>query len=815
MIENYFKIAIRNLLKYKVFSFINIFGLAVGMMVCMLIILMLVDQTSYDQFHVKKDKVYRIISKRADLPLGMATTPVPLANTLKKDYPFVEETTQLILGVGGDAIYKDQSMVMRGYFAEQTFFDLFSYELEKGDRNTCLSDPNSIVITVEMANKLFGDENPIGKTIRFVDRGLMVIEFDFATMESKPVDWGSYKITGIIDNKNIKSHLKFDVLVSVSSLVTLYQEKKFDDNSENWRRTSGAYTYIELKSQKNENDLKAALKDIVIRQYADIEKLKDSQFVAQKLTEITPGTFLGNMPSLRLPKEAYYFLSFLAIIVMVLACLNYTNLSVARSLTRAKEIGIRKVTGAKRKNLILQFLTESILIAMFAMILAINLLFLIKSGFMNLWLNRYLNFELQESLLVYFIFAVFAVFIGMLAGVFPALNLSKYHPVVILKNFESLRPGKLGLRKVLSISQLTVSLFFIVTSVLMYNQIQHFLGFEYGFTSENIINIELQGNDHQRVAHELSTISGISTISASAYLPATGVFSSKDFKRMDSDEFVEIECLSADKYFHENLDLKIIAGRNLPDASEVSGRFVLLNETAVQKLGYDNLADIIGQTFIMKNTNEAVEVVGILKDFHSQSAMFSDKIGPFMIMNEPDEFIYANVKVLTSDISGTIAKIEEKWKVIDPVHPLKYSFYDDQVAALNQMLGDVLSILGFAAFLAVTIACLGLLGMAMYSTERRRKEIGIRKVLGGAEAGIIFTLSKEYLKMLLIAILIAAPLSYFVNNAWLQNFPNRVEFGFGTILVSMLFLLILGLITIGSQTFKAALANPVDSLRYE
>jgi putative ABC transport system permease protein len=450
MIKNYFKIAIRNLLKYKIFSFINIFGLAVGMTVCMLIILMLVDQTSYDQFHAKKDKVYRIISKRSDLPLGMATTPVPLANTLKKDYPFAEETTQLVLGVGGDAIYKDQSMVMRGYFAEQTFFDIFSYELEKGDRNTCLSDPNSIVITVEMANKLFGDENPIGKTIRFVDRGLMVIEFDFATVESKPVDWGSYKITGIIASKYLKSHLKFDALVSASSLTTLYKEEKFKDNSENWRSSSRAYTYIELKSQKNESDLKAALDNIVIRQYADIEKLKDSQFVAQKLTEITPGTFLGNMPSLRLPKEAYYFLSFLAIIVMVLACLNYTNLSVARSLTRAKEIGIRKVTGAKRKNLILQFLTESILIAMFAMILAINLLFLIKSGFMNLWLNRYLNFELQESLLVYFIFAGFAVFIGLLAGLFPALNLSKYHPVVILKNFESLRPGKLGLRKVIS-----------------------------------------------------------------------------------------------------------------------------------------------------------------------------------------------------------------------------------------------------------------------------------------------------------------------------------------------------------------------------
>jgi len=815
MLRNYIKIAVRNLLKYKTFSLINIFGLAIGMTVCMLIILMLADQMSYDQYHEKKDKVYRIISKRSDLPLGMATTPVPLANTLKKDYPFVEETTQLVLGVGGDAIYEEQSIVMRGYFAEPSFFNLFSYEIEKGDLGTCLLQPNSMVITSDMANKLFGNENPIGKTIQFIERGLMIIEFDFAAIESQPVNWGQFKITGVLANNNRKSHLKFDGLVSASSMQALYKEEKLEDNTDNWKGTSRAYTYVELKSTENESDLKTALNDIVLRQYADIEKLKDSQFVAQNLKKITPGMFLGNMPSLRLPKEAYYFLSFLALIVMIMACLNYINLSVARSLTRVKEIGVRKVTGAKRSNLVLQFLSESIITTFLSLFLAVSLLFLVKSGFMNLWFNRYFNFELQESLFVYFIFMVFAVFVGFLAGLFPAINLSKYQPVVVLKKIENLHPRKFGLRKVLNILQLAVSLFFIVTSILMYNQIQHFLGFEYGFTSENIINVELQGNDHIRVAHELSTISGVSTISASSYLPATGVFSSKDFKSIDNDEYVEIECLSADKYFPENLDLKIIAGTNLPESIEASGHLVLINETAAQKLGFESFTDIIGQTFIMKTDNEAVEVVGILKDFHSQSAMFSDKIGPFMIRNMPEEFIYANVKVISGDLSGTIEKIEEKWKNIDPVHPLRFSFYDDQVAALNQMLGDVLSILSFAAFLAVTIACLGLLGMAMYAIERRRKEIGIRKVLGATETKIVYILSKEYLKMLLIAILIAAPLSYFVNNAWLQNFPNKVEFGLGTILVSISFLLILGFITIGSQTFKAAISNPVNALRYE
>lgn len=815
MFKNYFKVAIRNIMKYKMFSFINIFGLAVAMTVCMLIILMLADQKQYDQFHENKDKIYRILSQKGGFPIPIATTSFPLAGTLKTDYPIIEEVTQLVTGVGGDGTYNEKTMEMRGFFAEPSFLKLFSYELEKGDRNSALINPNSMVITSELAQRLFNEQNPIGKTVEFTNRGLFMYEMDFITIGSPPVEWGSYKVTGVINKKNVKSHLKFDVLISSSSLPALYGDDKIKNSTENWKSISKAYTYVTLKPGNDDGNLTSSLNDLVARKYVDIEDMESFKLIGQKLTEITPGRLVGNAASLKLPIEAYYFLSFLALIVLVLACLNYTNLSVARSLTRAKEIGVRKVSGAKRKDLVFQFLSEAILTTLFALVMAVNLLFVVKSGFMNLWLNRYLNFELQETFSVYLIFTGFAVFIGVLAGVFPALSLSKYQPVKVLKNIDTVRPGKLGLRKILSISQLVVSLFFIVTSLLMYNQIRHFWGFEYGFTSENIVNIELQGNDYRLLSSELSSVAGISTISASEYMPATGVSHTEGLKKTGSEEFTEVAILAADENFIDNLELNIIAGRNLPATAKSTEHFILVNETAAKSFGYEESSEIVGQVFLMENADEPVEVIGVIEDFYFQSAMTADKIGPLMLQNQPDEFTYANVKIASGDLRNTIANLESKWENMDPVHPFKYQFFDEQVAALNQALGDLLSILGFMAFLAVTIACLGLLGMAMYTTERRRKEIGIRKVLGAADAKIVFTLSKEFLKMLVISILIAAPLSYFANNAWLQNFPNRVEFGFGTVFFGSVILLMLGLITIGSQTLRAAGANPVDSIRME
>ncbi len=520
----------------------------------------------------------------------------------------------------------------------------------------------------------------------------------------------------------------------------------------------------------------------------------------------------------------YYFLSVLALVIMLSACLNYTNLSIARALTRAKEIGIRKVNGARRKNIIFQFLSESILTALFALAMAILILLLLRAAFLNLWVNQYLHFDLRGSLSVYAWFGGFALAIGLISGIYPSLYLSGFQPVKALRNFSSMRAGKLGLRKVLSVFQFVVSLIFIISSILIFNQSSHFLNFQYGFDSKNIVNVNLRGNDYREVMSGLSQVTGVEKVSACDYVPVTGRNEGTSLKRVfrpgstknapdPKDDYKGMSILKTDSNFIGNLGLKLIAGKNLP-ANDTSGRYILVNEAAVKALGFPSPADIIGQPLLSSgNDTAALVVAGVIRDFRMN--LDHDQIDPLVLQNQPALFKFVNLRLAPGNLRATITALEKKWKLIDPVHPFQYRFFDDQLAATSQGFFDIVSILGFMAFIAVTIACLGMLGMATYTTERRIKEVGIRKVLGANNAGIVLLLSKAFVRVLLIAILIAAPLSYIINNMWLRGFPNRVGFGLGTILSGSAVLLLLGLITIGSQTLMAARRNPVKAIRME
>jgi putative ABC transport system permease protein len=811
MFLNYLKVAIRNILKYKIFSLINIFGLALAMSICMLIIMMLADQKSYDQFNTNKDNIFRILSDKTDFRNPYATSPFPLSGALKENTPIIKATTHLLMGVGGDAVYNQHSTEMRGYFADPSFFNVFSFELEKGDKQTALVSPNSIVITAETARRLFDNDNPIGKTIAFTDRGLYIMGEGEA---SAPTSWGNYTITGVIDKKQYKSHLKFDALVSASSIKALSEAKKFTDLSNNWNNYYNCYTYVMLNPSRTSADLDAVLSRLASLRYADNPELKGFKLFSQPLTKISPGMILGNEPQITLPMVVYYFLSFLALVIMISACLNYTNLSIARALSRAREIGIRKVNGALRKNLIFQFLCESTLMAFLALVLALVLLLIVRAAFLGLWANQYLHFDLSGGLSIYLAFAAFALLVGLFSGLYPALYLSKFQPIKALKNGEKTRPGKLRLRKILSISQFAISLIFIITSILIFNQSRHFLTFKFEFNSGNIINVDLQSNDYRIAARELGAVRGVSGISACSYIPVTGRSEGTGLKRVGiKEEPKHLMQLQIDENFVDNLALRLVAGRSLP-AGNTSGRQVLVNEAAVKEFGYRNPAEIIGQTFEEgPHDTASLEVIGVVEDFHM--ALDRDKIEPMVLKDQPGKFKYVNIKIAAGDTRSTVARLENKWKIIDPVHPFKYQFFDDQLAATAQGFFDIVSILGFLAFLAITIACLGMLGMATYTTERRMKEVGIRKALGAENFGIVLMLSKEFIKILVIAILIAAPLSFILNTLWLRKFPNRVDFGLGTVLVGILFLLVLGLLTIGSQTIRASKCKPVDSLRME
>lgn len=815
MIINFIKVALRNLLKNKTFSFINIFGLAVSMSVCLLLILMLADQRQYDQFHTLKERIYRIVSDRNNDPVLTATSPLPLGITLQEEYPIVEKSTTLMTGIGGEATYMQHTMTMRGFFADPNMFEVFSFQLEKGNKHLILKEPRSIVLTAEFSEKLFGNTDPIGKVISYKDLGLLIL--DIGPMDNQPVPWGEFTVTGVLAKKEYKSHLQFDALVSQSTLPSLIAEEKFEDRSDNWTNYFHCYTYVLLKEGKEEAELQLALNDIAQRKYSDKEDYIKFAFSAQNLTEITPGKFMSNFASFRLPIEVFYFLSFLALVIMISACLNYTNLSIARSLTRTKEIGIRKVTGAFRGHLILQFLGESIITSFLALVLAILFLNLMKPAFMSLWINKYLNFNLSENIPIFMIFFIFAIAIGILAGIIPSLHLSKFKPIQVLKGNEGGKPGKLGFRKILTVTQFVVSLFFIVTTILIFRQTKHYINFEYGFKTENIINIQLQGNDFELVSNELSSIPGVANVSACQYLPATGYSIGSSLKLAgNEDDYIGMGSIFAHPNFLDNLGLEIVSGQNFSDYnSSNTEKAVIINESAAEKLGFKSAIDAIGAAVEIKGVDQNVQIAGVVKNFRFRMPWIEENIGPFVFRNGPNHFSYVNVKVNTKDMRAVVNEIEKRWVEIDPVHGFEYSYFDEQMARSYQLLTDLISIVGFFAFLSISIACLGLLGIATFTAERRVKEVGIRKVLGAGESKIALLLSKSFIKMLLIAILIASPLVYVLNNMWLQNISNKIDYGFGTIFLGILIMLTLGILTIGSQILRASKANPADTLRME
>jgi putative ABC transport system permease protein len=813
MFRNYITIGWRNILKYKTFSFINVFGLAIAMSVCMLIMLMLADHKRYDQFHEKKERIYRILSDRPGSKAPSATTPSPLASALKTDYPVVEEATQLRRGVGGDILYDGTTVQARGYFADASFFNVFSYDVTGGNVQRMLATPNTMVISAALARQLFNGAEPIGKIVDLNNRGLSMLE------DGEPgiaVPWGSYTITGVVKDNGHRSHLKFDVLLSAASLPALYAAGKMGDNTNDWFNDFSVYTYVLTADGKGEAELTVALQDIVRRRNTEREDVKGFALTQQKLTAITPGILVSNAPGYTLPLIVYYFLSLLAFIIMVSACLNYTNLSTARALTRMKEIGVRKVTGALRKNLVLQFLSESILTSLMALGMALILLAIIKPAFLGLWVNRYLDFSLQANGSIYLIFIGFSLIIGLIAGFYPALTLSKYQPARALKNLDTFRPGKLGVRKVLSVSQFVVSLFFLTTVVLIYNQFRHYLDFEYGFNAKNVVNISLQGNDHRRVMHEFLTVSGVASMSASDIIPATHVQNGMSLRAAGSDvEYTRFGVLLTDDNFLGNLGVSLMAGENIKAFGDSTSRFVLVNEAAVRALGYADASDIVGEMLQSKGGAEELTVVGVTKDFQHTALVNEDGVTPVVLRYQPASFGYVSVRMASDNIPHTLARLETRWKAIDPVNAFRYNFYEDQLDAMYRGFFDVVSILGFITFLAVVIACLGLLGMAMYTTERRRKEIGIRKILGAGDSSIVMLLSKSFFNVLGVAIILGGPLSYFVNNLWLESLPNRINFGPGIILIGVVTLLVLGLVTIGTQTLKASRSNPVQTLKMD
>lgn len=812
MIRNYFKTAIRNLIRNKTFSFINIIGLAVSMSVCLLIINIIAEQKSYDKFHTKKDRIYRVMTTGVGAnDFKTASSAFPLAKKLKQEYPGIEQSATLVRNIGGDMLYKENAASGGGYFADGELFKILDFKLSKGNAATALQNPFSLVITEDIAKLLFGSEEPLGKVVQFNDKG---INPGGPEKGNKETSYGSFTITGVLQAVPGKTHLPFKLLASLSTIPTLKADKKIDIDVNDWNNVWTNYTYVLLDKTKTEADLQNMLNQVSAKQYQKGSP-NEYQFKTKALTAITPANPIGNETHIAMPYILLLIISILGFIVMLSACLNYTNLSVARSLSRTKEVGIRKVSGATRTQIFLQFIVEAVVVSLLSLVLAVVLLYFLRNAFTGLWFNQFLNISLEQDLWLYLFFIGFSVLIGLIAGLLPSVYISAFNPLVMIRNFGGMKYFKrLTLRKVLLVVQFSVSLIFIISTVVLYQQTSHILNFNYGFNKENIINVNLyKQENYQRFVQAISSNKNIAAVSGCSFMPSTGVQNGTlVYKAENRKDSLQVSFMDVDSKFIDVLSLQLTSGKTFPDVVDTTGEnYVVVNETFVKDFKYPSSAGIIGQRISIDGNT--VEVIGVVKDF--QFLDVTQKMMPLVLRNRQAQFGVASVKVRGTDMASAISFLQATWKSVNPNTKFEYQFYDEQLLFVHSMLSDVAKILGGLSLLAVLISCLGLLGMAAYTAETRAKEISIRKVVGSSVAQIIVLLAKGFVILLAIAAVIAIPLAFIINNMWLRFFASRVSVSPLTVIISLMVMFALSLLTVFSQSWRAAFANPIKKLRNE
>lgn len=777
------------------------------MTICMGIIMLVADQMTYDLHNTKRDKIYRVVSR----PLGRdglerggndyATSSMPMGIALKEGYAGVKSVARLKRGFGNAWIEFDQdvNIPLSGFFADAEVLDLFEYELEYGDPKTALVEPYSVVLTKKAAEKLFKIENPLGQVI-------------------KVGELGEYTVTGVIKQTEWKSHIVFEALASMSTSPSLEAKGIIRADLDNYMNHWNAWTYILLEDGKTAKDIEPYLEDIYQKHIAGIENPDVIKFKyhLQKLSDITPGQFMNNPIGPFLPWLFIYFLGGLALLVLVTSCFNFTNLSIARSLTRAKEIGIRKVSGAARWQIFTQFLSEAIITSLLALALSMILLMALKPLMLNLNFARLLKWDLESNIYVYGVFVLFALVVGFLAGLFPAVVLSGFQPVKVLKQLGSMKVfSRIGLRKALLVAQFSLSLIFILSVIVIYNQLSLFVKADHGFDMKNNVVVRLGDTKPQELKTELLKYANITNVAATSHVPAAGTTYGNGFKKsLDDKDWTELSYFAVDEDYLENIGIPLLEGKYFSDeAGESNSNFIVINESAVQAFHYDSPLDAIGQQVYYQKDSLLKEIIGVVKDYNHQLLMA--KIEPMALMYSPIEINLLQVKY-SGDYEAAVASIETAWAKVNPTLKVDHKVFEDEIRGFYKLIfGDIVNVVGVISLLAIIISCLGLLGMATYTTETRIKEISIRKVLGASDGALILLLSRGFLKILLLAILIGVPAAYFINNMWLELIAYHTNFDFAVISLGVLVLLIFSVITIGSQTYRASFVNPVDNLKGE
>ena len=803
MLKNYLVIAFRNLRKHKGFASINILGLAVSMSVCLLVITLVRDQKSYDTFHEKADRIYRVIAEIEE-PYGrfsMATSPGPVAPALLAQHPGVEKAVRFS-GLGGHATYGDQTFDLAGLYAEPTFFEIFDFVLAEGDERTALAAPYTLVLTRKTATKFFGEADPMGQ----------VIERDGI---------GAFTVTGILEDLPHNSHFAFEALASFAT-VEARQAGGVELNLDNWNIASRFYNYLLLAEGASAADVEVLAADLAARNHTD-ESKPIPELRLQALTRINLGAELSNQHGHTMPAMDAYILAAFGFILILIAVFNYISLSVSRSLKRAREIGIRKVVGAHRGQIVRQFLSEAVIVALLALVLAVGLLAGLVPGFNNLHgfqedldMGR-VTIDLARDGGLFALFVLFAVGVGVVAGLYPAFKMSSYVPTRVLKGLTRVEGfSGLTLRKVLIVGQFSLSIVVVITTLVIYRQFGFLMEADYGFGESQLVNVELQGVDYETLRNELMRLPDVVAVAATSSPPTSGSKTWTDIQAEGMDEPILIQFYSIDEAFLDQYRLKLVAGRDFSEAfSTGEEEPILLTKKALPALGLGTPHEAVGKvvTFDTFPDVQNAIIIGVVDDLYARG--YEKGYVPVVLRHLPERYRYAAVRIRPGNIPRTIAQLETTWKQLAPTITLRYGFYDDQLLQRYVFLQDMLKLFGALAGFIIFIACLGLLGMASYTAETRVKEVGIRKVLGADVRSMVVLLSGDYVKLLAVAVVIATPLAWLLNNALLQTFANRVDLGVWVFAVGILPILLLALLTIGSQTIKAGLTNPVETLRHE
>ena len=803
MLKNIVITSWRNFFRNKAFSLINLIGLSVSMSLSMLIITIIKDQYAFDNFHKDSDRVYRVNTHLLHSEWGiidLASAPLPLAQVVKDDYSFSETVVRVNRQFCCDATYSNVNVLLRGLFVDPSFLQVFNFPFEKGNPAKALTGSNSLVLTKQTAEKIFGSTDPLGQTISI--KG-----------------YGEFTITGVLKDLVSKTHFDFEALCSISTLPFLEKNNAVSASLDNWSAYYDNYVYVKLKDGQNNVVAEQALTEISKKFSVGLKSGgKDIayDFYLQPLDKITPGPELSGEMGNGMPAYLLVSLSVLAGVVLLMSVFNFTNLTIAKSLSRAREIGVRKVVGAKRHQVFFQFMGEAVVFSLIALVFSYLLLQFLKVGVMQLPINQGFSVGLNEDFSLSITFVLFAMLVGALAGVLPATYLSAFQASRVLKDIQNLKiPSRLTFRKILMVTQFTLSVIFVTAVMIIYGQMDFLLNADYGIEQKSNINIDLKEVEFEKIANEIRTLPGVVRVGGVSNRLGTWDGGTNNYQLNKNDKPLSFHDFRVDDNYLENLALTFLAGRNF-NPIELVGREkdVILNETATTQFGFQNPNDAIGETIYVQDTI-MLRIIGVVKDFHFRP--LNNRIGSLALRYSLSDLNYLSVQVHLPQKESTIEAIKATWKKFAPSHPLEFAMMEQEIDDAYQETGmqNVVVIMGYATFLIISLACLGILGMAMYSAQVRAKEVGIRKAMGATVTDVLVLLSKSYLILIGVAILIGAPVSYIAGEVFLEDFPYRIQITPLLLGISIVLIGGLSLLIIWSQTVKVAITNPVKWLRHE